>query len=486
MRRTLAPVIVLILALAVHGCANTDYKMDGQLGATRPVTSFPNITPVGADKFIFSDASNSWLFSAATASDTLTALGLSIDSSGFNKNLTTNDDTLQEIVDKFDGLVFAAAMGADDNYVTDAEKTVIGNTSGTNTGDQTTVSGTAGGLAAQYIDWNAGSGGASIANKPTIPTASDIAYDATTWDASTDAPTKNTIRDVIESFPSLTFSTGLTETDGTVTVAANTYQPIDADLTTAAGAGAAGNSTFFGKDSGGTVGFHAAVSAPTVQAEDPTSASATGWYAATTSGDIFYKSSDGLFTITASYAADPAATILDDFSSDTTANYTNITQTLSISGGAAHGTAWENVTAAYHETTTGSNDHWVKGTCSINSDGTDSACLLVGSNGTQYYHTVFAGGDFKIYSTPGSYVDIYDGTYANSSTHDVAVQIDTDGSSHARFNVWIDGVQIFTNVYDPTDAVTRGPYVGMYIDRGNTNDDVTVDNLEGDAGAYTP
>lgn len=34
-------------------------------------------------------------------------------------------------------LSFAAAtLGADDNYVTDAEKTVIGNTSGTNTGDQ--------------------------------------------------------------------------------------------------------------------------------------------------------------------------------------------------------------------------------------------------------------------------------------------------------------------------------------------------------------
>ena len=35
----------------------------------------------------------------------------------------------------FDTL-YAAALGADDNYVTDAEKTVIGNTSGTNTGDQ--------------------------------------------------------------------------------------------------------------------------------------------------------------------------------------------------------------------------------------------------------------------------------------------------------------------------------------------------------------
>jgi hypothetical protein len=35
-----------------------------------------------------------------------------------------------------DTAAFAPALGADDNYVTDAEKTVIGNTSGTNTGDQ--------------------------------------------------------------------------------------------------------------------------------------------------------------------------------------------------------------------------------------------------------------------------------------------------------------------------------------------------------------
>lgn len=38
----------------------------------------------------------------------------------------------------------AAALGADDNYVTDAEKVVIGNTSGTNTGDQTSIVGITG------------------------------------------------------------------------------------------------------------------------------------------------------------------------------------------------------------------------------------------------------------------------------------------------------------------------------------------------------
>lgn len=43
-----------------------------------------------------------------------------------------------------DNTNFAPPLGADDNYVTDAQKVVIGNTSGTNTGDQTSVSGNAG------------------------------------------------------------------------------------------------------------------------------------------------------------------------------------------------------------------------------------------------------------------------------------------------------------------------------------------------------
>lgn len=37
-----------------------------------------------------------------------------------------------------------------------------------------------------------------LTNKPTIPTISDIAYDATSWNGNTDAPTKNAIRDKIE------------------------------------------------------------------------------------------------------------------------------------------------------------------------------------------------------------------------------------------------------------------------------------------------
>ena len=65
----------------------------------------------------------------------------------------------------YNDTLYAAVLGADDNYVTDAEKVVIGNTSGTNSGDDP---------------------------------ANDTAYNESTWDANTDAATKNSIRDQIE------------------------------------------------------------------------------------------------------------------------------------------------------------------------------------------------------------------------------------------------------------------------------------------------
>ena len=50
-------------------------------------------------------------------------------------------------------------------------------------------------------DWNQVSTGALdfIKNKPTIPAVSDTAYDASSWDNNTDAPTKNAVRDKFES-----------------------------------------------------------------------------------------------------------------------------------------------------------------------------------------------------------------------------------------------------------------------------------------------
>ena len=119
-----------------------------------------------------------------TANDFTTPLKNKLDGlpEGTNILTRTNTDVYTPSLDyhpatkKYvDEAPFAPAQGADDNYVTDAEKTVIGNTSGTNTGDQI------------------------------LPVVSDTAYNATSWDANTDAPSKNAVRDKIE-----TIGVGLT------------------------------------------------------------------------------------------------------------------------------------------------------------------------------------------------------------------------------------------------------------------------------------
>lgn len=62
--------------------------------------------------------------------------------SATDSNFAAFDTTTGKLIkdSTYNAASFAAALGADDNYVTDAEKTVIGNTSGTNTGDQSLFS----------------------------------------------------------------------------------------------------------------------------------------------------------------------------------------------------------------------------------------------------------------------------------------------------------------------------------------------------------
>lgn len=83
--------------------------------------------------------------------------------------------------------LYAPALGADDNYVTDAEKAKI---AGIAEGAEVNVN----------ADWNSSSGDSQILNKPTIPTVSTAAYNTSTWDASTSAPDQNALRDYLVNF----------------------------------------------------------------------------------------------------------------------------------------------------------------------------------------------------------------------------------------------------------------------------------------------
>lgn len=103
------------------------------------------------------------------------------------------------------GVTVAAALGANDNYVTDAQLTVIGNTSGTNTGDNATNTQYSG-LAASKQDTLVSGTSIKTINSTSLlgagdivtATVSDTAY-GVGWDGdTTTAPSKNAVYDKIQ------------------------------------------------------------------------------------------------------------------------------------------------------------------------------------------------------------------------------------------------------------------------------------------------
>ena len=103
-------------------------------------------TVTGAGGYTDEDAQDAW--GALLSGGTQTGITVSYDdASGAASYVVSESDPLYSAWDKSTGIsitksqvtyfgTYAAPLGADDNYVTDAEKVVIGNTSGTNTGDQ--------------------------------------------------------------------------------------------------------------------------------------------------------------------------------------------------------------------------------------------------------------------------------------------------------------------------------------------------------------
>ena len=157
----------------------------------------------------------------------------------------------------------------------------------------------------------------------TFATGSDLIYDSELWNSNTDVPTKNAVRDKIES---LSFSsTGLTKDDieslttldlSNVDVTLHSDNTIDSELATQE----AFEANFFTLPSGGTAMM-------TEQAGVPSASSAVGLYYDTTSHIAYYKSAAGLQPFTmGTYVADPVTTACSgDFSTGDNESFENAT-----------------------------------------------------------------------------------------------------------------------------------------------------------------
>lgn len=266
------------------------------------------------------------------------------------------------------------------------------------------TTGTAAGLSAQYIDWNASSGGASIANKPTLGTAAQYnvgtgANNIIQLNSSGQLPFTIDVSDLTDTdglftakanascFASesafnacfdLTWASGSTPPSGTgiVVVSSGAYGTpltLDTDLSSVS---ASDDSVPSAKATKAAIDA-VTLGGVTVQADDPTSASAAGWYAATGSGDIFYKSSAGLFTIAGSYVADPVTPTLSSRVIGTNGTTLTLTGSASLSVGAGGNggfdvdcnTAGSGITATYSSGAPGTDLVYTLGT-TVNSGDT--------------------------------------------------------------------------------------------------------------------
>jgi hypothetical protein len=110
--------------------------------------------------------------------------------------------TIEQIITYLGGS-FAASLGPDDNYATDAEKVKLSNLSGTNTGDQTSIVGLTG-TKAQFNTAVTGGDIQFVGDAPTAHThtAAEVTDFAAAADARIAAAVLNALSDVILTAPS--------------------------------------------------------------------------------------------------------------------------------------------------------------------------------------------------------------------------------------------------------------------------------------------
>jgi hypothetical protein len=183
--------------------------------------------------------------------------------------------------------------------------------------------------------------------------------------------------------------------------------------------------------------------------------------------------------------------ISDNFSSDTSANYTGIVNGISTSGGTSGGTTNFQNNFAFHETSTGSNDHYVKAKVQVGTSTAAGGVILRcdgnGASSTGYRAALADNDRLYLHSFSGATHTLITHWAVSSDlianqTYTVKVQV-----SGSTFTAWIDlnNDSDFGDVNESLGNLTSstyasGPYVGISFNR-SSGTDFRGDDLEGDA-----
>lgn len=165
--------------------------------------------------------------------------------------------------------------------------------------------------------------------------------------------------------------------------------------------------------------------------------------------------------------------ITDDFSTDTSGNYTSISNNLSISNGVATCAAWSSA-SFYHKTSTETNDNYAQVDVTLsNSD--DYAGVVVRWNSTTKtgYSVRLSGSSVKLYAHNGTNTVLLNGYNAIFSTNmTYTLKVTVNGS---LITGYINGVE---RIASTNTLYSVGEHVGITMSRGYGGT-TTVDNFIG-------
>ena len=313
---------------------------------------------------------------------------------------------------------------------------------------------TAAGLSGQYIDFNASSGPTSIANKPTI---TDV--------------TSTADGDFIYSTGSGPYIFGVHDLAAT-----KTKLGIDGKEASLGNPGTSGyvlSSTTGGTRSWIAPGGGGSFSFDTFPTSS-TSAHSSGIAVNSTTGALWNGTKWMTFALSDTLGSPP---ISDDFSTNDIANWTNVQNHITISGGVAHGDIGALNMAYWNAGSTATDDNQVTATIilAVNGDEVGGIARWNTAAGTGYLATL-ATNAVQIYKFNGSTLTLLDYAYVSCSTGtQYTFKLTTKGTS---LSVYL--TDMVTPIKTITDSTyTTGKNVGLIIKSDSGYGDDTIDNFVG-------